>query len=235
MIQQIKPYSNNNISFSSKRTSYKPDEEIECDNEDFDYANDDSNNYGSDYEEAQRSKREILETKDEFRRMSKDKDSPSLLKKIARIGEVLGAGLLGGISMKYGLELSFKAVAKLRENKSVANLEKEAKSAYNSGKDLVVTMYNSAKRSKTGKNIEKKYKEFKQSDFGKTVLSDYEKLKSTESFKTAKKYYDKAKTEVKTKGKEAFISVASGASAISAGAESAGIIKKKNEYKKDID
>jgi hypothetical protein len=174
-------------------------------------------------------KEEIREARAQFSRIKNDNESPSLIKKLAKCGEILGSAFLGGVSMKYGLEISMKAISKMAENKTVASANKGLKSIVISLKDIAKSLFETIKESNFGKNIAKKCEDLKQTPFGKTVTEKYNKFKETDVYKTVAGYVDAFKKKGGKAGKETIVSILSGASALSAGGESAGIIKRNDQ------
>lgn len=173
-------------------------------------------------------RRDIERNKRDMERLTRDKDAPEVAKKVAKGTVVLASAILGGMTMKIGLETSFKAFNKMLESPSVKKIRSNFSNLFKVFKEESSEIIKSLKKSAS-----KKIDKFKETPFAKKVDKDFGISKTVEKI-NKNKYYKSFKTEVVEfkkaykekkldwqKIKQGFINVTAGASAVATGATGA--------------
>lgn len=173
--------------------------------------------------------RDLRRQKRELENLSKDRSVPKFLSSAFKIALVIAGAILGGATMKVGLEASFKKLSEFFKSKSVVKYKTKFKNFAGAVKDEIKIGYVIFKDGV--RELGKKFKELKwvkNLDKDLKISKTYNKIrknpkvvKFSEDLKSAyqkTKSFIKEKMPTKEKVKTAFINVTAGASAVAGGA-----------------
>lgn len=158
----------------------------------------------------------LQKTKRNFEKISKSKNSTSSLKKVTATGAIIATALVGGITMKWGLNTSLDLFAEMAKNSAAKPIIKGFKDA---GKEIKKWFKELSATIKETENYKRCSAKFKNSSFGNKTIELLDKFKKSDFYVSVKNSLKNAKSKVR----EWFVTISSGFAAIGSGAKAAAV------------